>query len=130
MPRLFLSRNVEGGNGRAGEGATACVAVARVGHLLEVARGRLGGAEAAALGVGVAEAEEGEPRHDDRAAGGLLLPAARIEALTAALRADGAGDGDGGGGGESFLRVHWVGVPEAWRARRVSRRRRRRPRHR
>jgi hypothetical protein len=29
-----------------------------------------------------------------------------------------------GGGGESFLRVHWVAVPEALRARRVNRRRR------
>jgi hypothetical protein len=28
----------------------------------------------------------------------------------------------GGGGGESFLRVHWVAVPEALRARRVNRR--------
>eukprot|EP01047_Picozoa_sp_COSAG01_P077102 COSAG01_NODE_13766_length_1524_cov_1.944406_1_plen_78_part_00 len=27
----------------------------------------------------------------------------------------------GGGGGESFLRVHWVAVPEAMRARRVNR---------
>jgi hypothetical protein len=37
--------------------------------------------------------------------------------------------GAGGGGGdssESFLRVHWVAVPEALRARRVNRRRRRR----
>jgi hypothetical protein len=33
--------------------------------------------------------------------------------------------GGGGGGGESFLRVHWVAVPEALRARRVNRRRRR-----
>jgi hypothetical protein len=32
----------------------------------------------------------------------------------------------GGGGGESFLRVHWVAVPKALRARRVNRRRRRR----
>jgi hypothetical protein len=31
-----------------------------------------------------------------------------------------------GGGGESFLRVHWVAVPKALRARRVNRRRRRR----
>eukprot|EP01047_Picozoa_sp_COSAG01_P005412 COSAG01_NODE_184_length_22692_cov_155.762758_18_plen_111_part_00 len=30
-----------------------------------------------------------------------------------------------GGEGESFLRVHWVAVPEALRARRVNRRRRR-----
>jgi hypothetical protein len=30
----------------------------------------------------------------------------------------------GGGGGESFLRVHWVAVPQALRARRVNRRRR------
>jgi hypothetical protein len=29
----------------------------------------------------------------------------------------------GGGGGESFLRVHWVAVPKAMRARRVNRRR-------
>jgi hypothetical protein len=28
----------------------------------------------------------------------------------------------GPGGGESFLRVHWVAVPEALRARRVNRR--------
>jgi hypothetical protein len=34
----------------------------------------------------------------------------------------------GGGGGESFLRVHWVDVPKALRARRVNRRRRRRRR--
>jgi hypothetical protein len=27
----------------------------------------------------------------------------------------------GGGGGESFLRVHWVAVPKALRARRVNR---------
>jgi hypothetical protein len=33
-----------------------------------------------------------------------------------------AGGGGGGGGGESFLRVHWVAVPEAVRARRVNRR--------
>eukprot|EP01047_Picozoa_sp_COSAG01_P025405 COSAG01_NODE_1603_length_9758_cov_7.506471_8_plen_144_part_00 len=32
-----------------------------------------------------------------------------------------------GGGGESFLRVHWVAVPKALRARRVNRRRRRPP---
>ena len=32
----------------------------------------------------------------------------------------------GGGGGESFLRVHWVAVPEGLRARRANRRRRRR----
>jgi hypothetical protein len=31
------------------------------------------------------------------------------------------------GGGESFLRVHWVAVPKALRARRVNRRRRRSP---
>jgi hypothetical protein len=31
--------------------------------------------------------------------------------------------GGGGGGGESFLRVHWVAVPKALRARRVNRRR-------
>jgi|EP01047_Picozoa_sp_COSAG01_P080379 hypothetical protein len=31
----------------------------------------------------------------------------------------------GGGSGESFLRVHWVAVPEALRARRVNRRRHR-----
>jgi hypothetical protein len=41
------------------------------------------------------------------------------------------GGGGGGGGGESFLRVHWVAVPEALRARRVNRQhgagRRRRP---
>jgi hypothetical protein len=37
-------------------------------------------------------------------------------------------DGGGGGGGESCLRVHWVAVPEAVRARRVNRRRRRRGR--
>jgi hypothetical protein len=35
--------------------------------------------------------------------------------------------GGGGGGGESFLRVHWVAVPKALRARRASRRRRRQP---
>jgi hypothetical protein len=33
---------------------------------------------------------------------------------------------DGGDGGESFLRVHWVAVPQALRARRANRRRRRR----
>jgi hypothetical protein len=32
-----------------------------------------------------------------------------------------------GGGGESFLRVHWVAVPQGLRARRVNRRRRRQP---
>jgi hypothetical protein len=41
---------------------------------------------------------------------------------------DAQGDGEGGvaqgDGGESFLRVHWVAVPEAVRARRVNRRRR------
>jgi hypothetical protein len=37
----------------------------------------------------------------------------------------GGGGGGGGGGGESFLRVHWVAVPKALRARRVNRRRRR-----
>jgi hypothetical protein len=36
----------------------------------------------------------------------------------------------GGGGGESFMRVHWVAVPEVLRARRVNRRWRRRPRRR
>eukprot|EP01047_Picozoa_sp_COSAG01_P055139 COSAG01_NODE_6106_length_3848_cov_1.384102_2_plen_182_part_00 len=40
----------------------------------------------------------------------------------AAAAADGRG---GGGGGESFPRVHWVAVPQALRARRVNRRRRR-----
>jgi hypothetical protein len=34
-----------------------------------------------------------------------------------------AGGDGGGGGGESFLRVHWVAVPKALRARRVNRRR-------
>jgi hypothetical protein len=33
------------------------------------------------------------------------------------------GSGGGGGGGESFLRVHWVAVPQASCARRVNRRR-------
>jgi hypothetical protein len=36
----------------------------------------------------------------------------------------GGGGGAGGDGGESFLRVHWVAVPKAVRARRVNRRRR------
>jgi hypothetical protein len=36
------------------------------------------------------------------------------------------GGGGGGGGSESFLRVHWVAVSKALRARRVNRRRRRR----
>jgi hypothetical protein len=52
-------------------------------------------------------------------------------AAAAAAKADsgddgGGGSGGGGGGGESFLRVHWVAVPQAMRARRVNRRRRRR----
>jgi hypothetical protein len=34
--------------------------------------------------------------------------------------------GGGDGGGESFPRVDWVAVPQAWRARRPNRRRRRR----
>eukprot|EP01047_Picozoa_sp_COSAG01_P005243 COSAG01_NODE_177_length_22954_cov_28.699554_25_plen_106_part_00 len=34
----------------------------------------------------------------------------------------GGGGGGGGGGGESFLRVHWVAVPKALRARCVNRR--------
>eukprot|EP01047_Picozoa_sp_COSAG01_P091823 COSAG01_NODE_23334_length_819_cov_0.929167_1_plen_195_part_10 len=45
----------------------------------------------------------------------------------AAAARDGEGDegvsgggGGGGGGGESFLRVHWVAVPQVLRARRVS----------
>jgi hypothetical protein len=41
-------------------------------------------------------------------------------------QAEQAGGGGGGGGGESFLRVHWVAVPKATRARRPNRRRRRR----
>eukprot|EP01047_Picozoa_sp_COSAG01_P023763 COSAG01_NODE_1447_length_10278_cov_47.625209_3_plen_198_part_00 len=36
-------------------------------------------------------------------------------------RCRGGGAWRGGGGGESFLRVHWVAVPEALRARRVNR---------
>jgi hypothetical protein len=40
-------------------------------------------------------------------------------------KAGGGTGGTGGGGGESFLRVHWVAVPKALRARRVNRRRRR-----
>eukprot|EP01047_Picozoa_sp_COSAG01_P033798 COSAG01_NODE_2504_length_7555_cov_3.189646_7_plen_198_part_00 len=44
------------------------------------------------------------------------------------LLARGGGGGGGGGGGESFLRVHWVAVPKALRARRASRSRRRRRR--
>jgi hypothetical protein len=35
----------------------------------------------------------------------------------------GGGGGGGGGGGESFLRVHWVAVPKALRARRVNKQR-------
>jgi hypothetical protein len=38
-------------------------------------------------------------------------------------RGGGGGGGDDDGGGESFLRVDWVAVPEALRARRVNRRR-------
>jgi hypothetical protein len=45
----------------------------------------------------------------------------------AAPPSEGTGGG-GGGGGESFLRVHWVAVPKALRARRVNRKRRRRRR--
>jgi|EP01047_Picozoa_sp_COSAG01_P014516 hypothetical protein len=37
--------------------------------------------------------------------------------------APGGSGGGGGGGGESFLRVHWVAVPQASCARRVNRRR-------
>ena len=40
------------------------------------------------------------------------------------LHTEPCGGGGGRGGGESFLRVHWVGVPKALRARRVNRRRR------
>jgi hypothetical protein len=50
--------------------------------------------------------------------------------VTAATLTDG-GDGDHGGGGgkgESFLRVDWVAVPQALRARRVNRGRQRRRR--
>jgi hypothetical protein len=58
---------------------------------------------------------------------GERLPAHRLPTL---LCADGWRDqqsgGGGGGGGESFLCVDWVAVPEALRARRVNRRRRRR----
>jgi hypothetical protein len=45
---------------------------------------------------------------------------------SAAAARDGEGDegvSGGGGGGESFLRVHWVAVPQVLRARRVNRRR-------
>jgi hypothetical protein len=54
--------------------------------------------------------------------GVLITPLERdAEEIAGHLGLDG-----GGGGGESFLRVHWVAVPEALRARRVNRRRRRR----
>jgi hypothetical protein len=70
---------------------------------------------------------------------GLLLPAATPEpepecaepAREAVPTLPHGSGGGGGGGGESFLRVHWVAVPQAWRARRVNRwrwrRRRRQP---
>jgi hypothetical protein len=45
--------------------------------------------------------------------------------LRRAVRIVGAPSVRSSGGGESFLRVHWVAVPKALRARRVSRRRRR-----
>eukprot|EP01047_Picozoa_sp_COSAG01_P028333 COSAG01_NODE_1900_length_8964_cov_121.219177_3_plen_169_part_00 len=50
-----------------------------------------------------------------------------VEALPA-TDVEGGGGGGGGGGGECFLRVHWVAVPEALRARRANRRGRRRRR--
>jgi hypothetical protein len=47
-------------------------------------------------------------------------------AYAAARPAAAGGSAGSGGGGDSFLRVYWVAVPEALRARRVNRRRRRR----
>jgi hypothetical protein len=49
----------------------------------------------------------------------------RQETRPAKPHAQGAGGSGGGGGGESFPRVDWVAVPQALRARRVNRRRRR-----
>jgi hypothetical protein len=55
----------------------------------------------------------------------LLLPSEGGEDDCAPRARARAGAGAGGGGGESFLRVHWVAVPEPLRARRVNRWRRR-----
>ena len=47
-------------------------------------------------------------------------PSKKAHSLYTAEFVKGRGGG-GGDGGESFLRVHWVAVPEAMRARRVNR---------
>eukprot|EP01047_Picozoa_sp_COSAG01_P026762 COSAG01_NODE_1735_length_9365_cov_3.816318_11_plen_150_part_00 len=71
------------------------------------------------LVVGVCGAEEGV-----QAVGGLLRTLRELaDPVAGASRALGqGGGGGGGGGGESFLRVHWVAVPKAVRARRVNNR--------
>eukprot|EP01047_Picozoa_sp_COSAG01_P056756 COSAG01_NODE_6473_length_3644_cov_5174.356841_4_plen_92_part_00 len=63
-----------------------------------------------ASSVEEAEAEYTAQR-EQKLAGGLA--GGRAEAAA-------HGGGGGGGGGESFLRVHWVAVPQAVRARRVN----------
>jgi hypothetical protein len=89
---------------------------------------RAGPEAAAAAAVGA------EAQGPAVAAGGVApLVRARDDeestAVAAVARTQEGGGGGGGGGdddGESFLRVHWVAVPKATRARRVNRRRRRR----
>jgi|EP01049_Picozoa_sp_SAG25_P002866 hypothetical protein len=63
----------------------------------------------------------GRPVDDDTG-----VPPRRCHGAGGDARRGGARGGAGGqgGGGESFLRVHWVAVPEVSRARRVNRRRR------
>eukprot|EP01047_Picozoa_sp_COSAG01_P019603 COSAG01_NODE_1095_length_11714_cov_9.062930_2_plen_99_part_00 len=74
-------------------------------------------------GAGAVARRHYDPNDLDRVADSKKLIIFEPEPATAHGLAPGAG---GGGGGESFLRVHWVGVPEALRARRVNRRSQRR----
>jgi hypothetical protein len=67
-------------------------------------------------GVKGAAATDDDGATADAGAGGASAPHGRAD------------DDGGGGGGESFTRLYWVAVPEAFRARRVNRRRRRRRR--
>jgi hypothetical protein len=67
-----------------------------------------------------------QPPTQQQPGGGRRTPGHQQQRGRTPGSAEKPGRRPGGGGGESFLRVHWVAVPKALRARRVNRRWRRR----
>jgi hypothetical protein len=93
--------------------------LAQVLTLLFLRRLELHNSAAEAAVVAAAESSEVFDLH---ATAAERRPAPSAEALPV-TDVEGGGSGGGGGGGECFLRVPWVAVPEALRARRVNSRR-------